>query len=88
MAATSTTQLTNNAYDDRTPDINSHGEIVWYGYDGSDNEIFLATPSQTGWGASSTVGEYKSTSDTLNYLFFLMVPVGVLLLWKTLRRSS
>jgi hypothetical protein len=35
------TQLTNNSYEDANPQINNDGKVVWYGYDGSDTEIFL-----------------------------------------------
>lgn len=36
-----TIQLTNNDYDDGTPQINCNGDVVWSGYDGHDYEIFL-----------------------------------------------
>jgi hypothetical protein len=35
------TKITKNSYDDRFPQINDNGYIVWEGYDGSDWEIFL-----------------------------------------------
>ena len=35
------TQLTENDLGDYGPKINVHGYVVWYGYDGSDYEIFL-----------------------------------------------
>lgn len=41
---TSTTQLTNNSYDDRQPQIYG-SSVVWDGIDGSDCEVFLATPA-------------------------------------------
>lgn len=34
-------QITDNSYDDRLPQINDSGYVVWYGSDGSDDEIFL-----------------------------------------------
>ena len=34
-------QLTNNNHADTSPQINSNGDVVWQGYDGKDNEIFL-----------------------------------------------
>ena len=33
-------QLTNNSTSDVLPDINDNGEIVWYGFDGNENEVF------------------------------------------------
>jgi hypothetical protein len=40
--ATGTTlQLTNNDYNDASPQINSNGDVVWSGYDGTDYEIYL-----------------------------------------------
>ncbi|MFC1707293.1 PEP-CTERM sorting domain-containing protein [Planctomycetota bacterium] len=38
------TQLTTNDTDDRDARV-SGSNVVWYGWDGSDNEIFLATPA-------------------------------------------
>ncbi len=38
------TQLTNNAYYDYAPQINNNGYVVWYGWDGSDYEIFRGGP--------------------------------------------
>ena len=37
----SITQLTDNSYSDSNPQINSSGQVVWRGRDGSDYEIFL-----------------------------------------------
>jgi hypothetical protein len=34
-------QLTNNEYEDKSPEINDSGQVVWKGYDGYDYEIFL-----------------------------------------------
>jgi hypothetical protein len=34
-------QLTDNAYEDVSPQINNNGHVVWEGYDGHDFEIFL-----------------------------------------------
>ena len=34
-------QLSDNAHFDNTPQISDNGEVVWYGYDGNDWEIFL-----------------------------------------------
>jgi len=31
---------TDNDYDDYYPQINPEGKVVWWGYDGNDNEIF------------------------------------------------
>ena len=45
FASYSITQLTDNDYNDRDPEINDSGKVVWYGYDGNDDEIFLATPT-------------------------------------------
>jgi len=62
----------------------------------SDGHIFAGTiglPSgsvyKTGepcWPCTTTsvVGASKATSDTLNWLFLLMAPIGTLLLWKRL----
>ena len=36
-----TIQLTNNDYDDRSPQINCNGDDVWAGFVGIDYEIFL-----------------------------------------------
>jgi len=36
-----TTQLTDNTSPDEYPQINASGQVVWYGFDGSDNEIFF-----------------------------------------------
>ena len=36
-----TTQLTNNSYDDGSPQINANGYVVWNGWDGTDYEIFI-----------------------------------------------
>ena len=33
---TSVTQLTDNRHRDSSPQINDNGDVVWYGYDGSD----------------------------------------------------
>jgi len=40
-AGYTTTQLTENFFDDLRPRTNASGSIVWYGWDGSDDEIFL-----------------------------------------------
>ena len=37
---TSTTQITDNAYNDYDPQINSDGTVVWYGDDGTGYEIY------------------------------------------------
>jgi hypothetical protein len=34
-----TTQLTNNSDDEYSPQINDSGQVVWYGYDGTDDQI-------------------------------------------------
>ena len=34
-------QLSDNAHYDNTPQISDNGEVIWYGYDGNDWEIFL-----------------------------------------------
>jgi hypothetical protein len=34
-------QITHNFYNDWYPQINNHGYVVWYEFDGTDNEIFL-----------------------------------------------
>ena len=41
------TQLTDNAYDDRYPQINDNGEVVWQGSDGLDDEIFFYDGTST-----------------------------------------
>jgi serralysin len=41
---TSTTQITDNALGDYAPQINDNGQVVWEENDGSDKEIFLASP--------------------------------------------
>ncbi len=39
------------------------------------------------WETASTTGAgYRSVSNILNYTFFLMVPIGAVLLWRGLRR--
>ena len=38
---TAVTQITNNIYDNYSPQINDSGYIVWHGGDGSDDEIFV-----------------------------------------------
>jgi hypothetical protein len=35
------TRLTDNNYADGSPNINNHGQVVWFGFDGHDYEIFL-----------------------------------------------
>jgi len=40
------TQLTDNSYDDKAPQV-SGSNVVWSGYDGNDYEIFLATASES-----------------------------------------
>lgn len=35
------TRLTDNEYEDKEPQINDNNDVVWHGYDGNDNEIFL-----------------------------------------------
>jgi hypothetical protein len=42
-----TTQLTDNTSPDEYPQINASGQVVWYGSDGSDNEIFFYVSSNT-----------------------------------------
>ena len=39
---TTTTQLTNNSYDDSYPQV-SGSNVVWHGSDGNDYEIFMAS---------------------------------------------
>ena len=36
-----TVQLTNNSYDDFVLSFNNSGQVVWFGYDGTDWEVFL-----------------------------------------------
>ena len=44
MALGEELQLTNNTEHDSRAQIHN-GQVVWYGHDGSDNEIFLPTAS-------------------------------------------
>ena len=43
----SISQLTNNNYDDYNPRINDSGWVTWYGFDGTDDEIFLYNGTNT-----------------------------------------
>ena len=38
---TTITKLTDNDYENKSPQINDSGEVVWHAYDGNDREIFL-----------------------------------------------
>lgn len=40
-ATRSAVQLTDNAYNDASHQINSKGDVVWHGFDGNDYEIYL-----------------------------------------------
>ena len=40
-------QLTDNSYSDVNPRINNNGQVVWWGYYGTDNEIFLNDGTNT-----------------------------------------
>jgi hypothetical protein len=44
------TQITDNSYNDWEPQINNNGYVVWQGWDGSDDEIFLAVLAVPGGG--------------------------------------
>ncbi|MBW2194768.1 MAG: thrombospondin type 3 repeat-containing protein [Deltaproteobacteria bacterium] len=43
----SVVELSDNPNDDRYPQVNAGGDVVWEGYDGSDYEIFLYNGSST-----------------------------------------
>ena len=34
-------QVTNNTFDDYNPQISDDGSVVWYGFDGTDSEIYI-----------------------------------------------
>jgi hypothetical protein len=40
-------QLTIDSYHDMNPQVSTHGDIVWHGSDGTDNEIFLYDGAST-----------------------------------------
>ena len=41
------TQITDNSNDDKYPQINDNGQVVWMGYDGTDYQIFLYDGAST-----------------------------------------
>src|SRR4030067_1031067 len=53
----STIQLTNNPYNDASPQINSKGDVVWFSYDGNDYEILLYN------GASGTTLQFTNNDS-------------------------
>ena len=54
---------------------------------GIDDDCDPDTP--TPWFPASVVGfDDSGPSEITNYLFFLMVPIGALLVWRTARRRS
>jgi hypothetical protein len=90
---TSTTQLTNNdLLHDIAPQINDNGWVVWGGQDGSDYEIFLATPSS---GYSATANAEASVyslgsvtaSGTFNGLTLILIPLGAVIALRIWRRK-
>ena len=60
---TSTTQLTDNDYDDDCPQINDNGYVVWRDDDGSDYEIFLYDGTST---TQLTNNDYDDYSPQIN----------------------
>jgi hypothetical protein len=58
------------------------------------NSVFgtaTATASETaqGWGTASVIGvESESPSEIGNYLYFLLIPAGSVLLWRCRRRRG
>ena len=95
-----TTRITNNLHHyDAYPRTNANGDVVWFGAAFTwpdliweDFEIYLARPSGppvTDWAAASTAGaESPSASATVNCLFFLIISVSTVLLWKGWRRPK
>jgi len=59
------TQLTDNTYKDSSPQTNSRGDVVWSGYDGSDNEIFLYV-APSGITTKITNNSYDDLSPQIN----------------------
>jgi len=67
-------QITDNTYSDKYPEINNNGEVVLYGHDGSDYEIFYydGNNAETAW---NTISNNNITSNTnsgihLNYCYY------------------
>jgi hypothetical protein len=58
-----TIQLTNNNTQDSFPNINNNGYVVWAGYDGNDDEIFLYNSSKT---IQLTDNDYKDIFPDIN----------------------
>jgi len=53
-----TCPITNNSYDDYGPQINNNGYVVWYGWDGTDYEIFLYNGTTTTQLTNNSYGDY------------------------------
>ena len=67
-----TTQLTNNSYEDRHPQINANGYVVWYGQppgtSGSDWEIFLYDGSTTTQLTNNSYDDWSPQINTNGYV--------------------
>ncbi len=67
-------------------------EVVSYTFTDLGNGIGLLSAEygvSSAWSVASVVGTTnKDISNTLNYLFILMVPAGAVLIWKGLRRKK
>ena len=74
---------------DYGPHLNNNGYIVWEGWNLSGAgmlEIFLAVPIPV-WGTASVAGlNAQPDAGALNYLLILIVPFGVLILWRVVGR--
>ena len=58
-----TTQITNNSYDDNDTKINDNGWVTWVGFDGNDSEIFLYNGTTT---AQITNNSYDDFGPQVN----------------------
>jgi len=68
-------------------DSSDRAHICYYDPDEGDLKYVMISPSTGGaWGTASVVGS-PSTSDALNYLLCLLVPIGAVLVWTGMRRK-
>jgi hypothetical protein len=78
--------LTLFLYEGFGPYLNNSGQIVWSGIGVSGPGVFLYEPGGVTWTVASTLTkESNSTSQAMNYFALLLLPVGLLLLWKGVR---
>jgi Tol biopolymer transport system component len=68
-----TTKLTNNAFDDVDPQINARGDVVWYGHDGKDSEIFLF---------ESSTGTITRLTDNASDYSYLQISANGDVVWQ------